>query len=432
MVVNRRRLIVAALGSLLHGCNAPAPPASTGGTTLPPGECGRGLLVIGTDYQSTNVSLLGLDASVLSASFVSSATLDAELSAPLSGDVVAPTMSQPGAELVLLDRYPAAVLTWVDVASAGVRAQLRVGTGFAANPQDYVEVAPDKAYVSRFEQNSAPGAEPFDLGSDLLVVDPRGPAIVRSVDLRSAVAGEAAAVLPRPNRMVLAGERLFVLLSPYSADFVDSADARLVTLDTQSDSIVDVLVLGGLQGCSGLGLAPDQSRLAVSCSGAFQGGTTPVLAQAGLAVLSIATGGAGSGGAGGNGAGEQGPTEIARYRAVELGSQPLGFAVDFVDRDRVLVTAFGRFAAGNEPAVQDALIEVDLASGQHQVLLRGQELPFSLGEVRCAAPCEGCFVADAEQGLLHRFVPGAQWLELEQSVAPAPEIGLPPRMVGRF
>jgi len=423
--------LVVAVAASLGGCNAPAPPASTGGTTVLPGECGRGLVVVGTDYQSTNVSLVGTDAAVLSSSFVSSASEDTALSAPLSGDVAVPTMPQPGAEIVVIDRYPAAVLTWLDVSSAHVRAQLRVGTGFAANPQDYVLARVDKAYVSRFEQNPAPGAEPFDSGSDVLVLDPRVPAIVGSIDLRPVLADESKPVLPRPNRMVVVGERLFVLLTPYSGDFVDSAEARLVTIDTSTDAIVDVTVLAGLHGCSGLAVSPSQARLAVSCSGGFQGASVPELTESGLSVLSIGAGSAGSGGAGGGNGGE-GLSELARFAASTLGGQPLGLAIDFVDEDHVLFTGLGRFAEGAQPAVPDALAELDLQTGQDQVLLRGQQSPFSMGEVRCAAPCEGCFVADAELGLLRRFRPGAEWLEPAESVAPAPEIGLPPRLIGRF
>jgi hypothetical protein len=429
MVVSPRTLLPVAVAAALCACNAPAPPGSTGGTTQPPGECGRGLVVIETDYQSTNVSLVGLDLAVLSSSFISSATDDPALSASLSGDVIPPTMTQSGSEIVLLDRYPAAVLTWVDVASAHVRAQLRVGTGFASNPQDYVLRAADKAYVTRYGQNPAPGAEPFDLGSDVLVIDPRTPAIVGRIDLQLAVAGEPLGVLPNPNRMLLSGDRLFVLLSPYSADFVQAADARLVTIDTTTDAIVDVLPLTGKQGCLGLALSADETRIAVGCSGAWRGSSTPLLDESGLVLLSLAAGG---GGAGGSGAGGALPSVLARFDASELGDQPLGFAVDFADADHVLFTAFGRVAQGAEAAQQDLLGELELGTRELQILLRGQQQPFTLGEVRCAAPGAGCFVADAEQGLLRRFAGDGPWLTLAQSVAPAPEIGLPPRLVGRF
>ena len=176
------RVCAIALAVATMGCNAPLPPGSTGGIDTELGACGRGLVVVQSDYQSTNASLLGLGGQVLSSSFISSATESAELAAPLSGDVVVPTTPAFGAEIVLIDRYPASVLTWVRVEDATVRGQLNVGTGFASNPQDYLLVGDDKAYLSRNERNSQPGAEPFDLGSDLLVIDPGALAITRRID----------------------------------------------------------------------------------------------------------------------------------------------------------------------------------------------------------------------------------------------------------
>jgi len=48
----------AVVSALLTACGAPDPPGSTGGTDATVGRCGRGLVVVSTDYQSTNMSLL--------------------------------------------------------------------------------------------------------------------------------------------------------------------------------------------------------------------------------------------------------------------------------------------------------------------------------------------------------------------------------------
>src|SRR5262245_48452094 len=98
----------ACMALFVCGCGAPAPPDATGGVSVPVGRCGRGLVSVQSDYQSTNVSLLATDGVMLSSSFISSASASAALSAPLSGDVVAPTSASLGSELVLVDRYPAA------------------------------------------------------------------------------------------------------------------------------------------------------------------------------------------------------------------------------------------------------------------------------------------------------------------------------------
>ncbi|MBW2457411.1 MAG: hypothetical protein JRI68_23085 [Deltaproteobacteria bacterium] len=422
-------LVIAA--ATLVACGAPEPPGATGGTDVPVGLCGRGLVVVSTDFQSTNVSLVGTGGQVLSESFISSASADAQLSAPLSGDVVTPTEPQLGAEIVLLDRYPASVLTWVDVAAGTVRGQLDVATGFAANPQDYVAVSETKAYVSRHEGNPTPGAEPFDGGNDLLVVDPRGPQVVGRIDLLPAM-DDAPGFLPRPNRMVRLAERLYVLLSGYSADYTDSAPSRIVTIEVATDTILGVTVLDGLHGCAGLAIAPRfapvgapvaQPDLAVACCGDCVSANAS-LAEAGVVVLST-----------------QGdlPTETDRWTAADLLGQPMGLSLDFVDDSHLLVTALGSF----EPPVLDAVFELAIQTGEVREILRSDEQPFELGEVRCLtavagadAPaedaCGGCFIADAEHNRLHRLAGAGTGLVLVESIVVDTSIGLPPRVLGRF
>ena len=45
---------------------------------------------------------------------------------------------------MVINRSPAAFITWVDLETATVRAQLNVGTGFEANPYDYIPLTTDK------------------------------------------------------------------------------------------------------------------------------------------------------------------------------------------------------------------------------------------------------------------------------------------------
>ncbi|MGK4002324.1 hypothetical protein WMF31_06855 [Sorangium sp. So ce1036] len=417
-----RTLAAGALAALL-GCNAPEPPEDTGGTDAPEGPCGIGAVVVSNDYQSTNVGLLGWDGAVLSASIVSSGSAPIGLSAPLSGDVTPPTMPVRGGRVVLLDRSTS-VLTWLDARSGEVTGQLSVATGFAANPQDYVEVSPGKAYVTRLEPNLAPGAEPFDGGSDVLVLDPGALAVVGRVDLAPAMVGEDPALHPRPGRAVLVEGRLYVLLAPSSASFLETAASRLVEIDTRDDTIAAVTVLEGLRGCAGLAAPDSGARLAVTCTGSFGGDASSNLAEAGLVVLAR---------------GEQGLTEERRWPASELGEGSPGFSVAFASEDRILFTTLGRDASGGDPRVDDTLTAVDLAAGERgapEVLLRSKELPFSLGEVRCAEACGRCLVADAETdgGVVHRFDVGADPRALVHVGAfrADPQTGLPPRYLGAF
>ncbi len=410
---------------VLLNCNVPAPPSTTGGTDVPLGPCGRGVVVLGTDYQSTNVSLMGLSGEVLSSSFISSAASPPELSAALSGDVAIPSATNLSAEVVLIDRYPAAVLTWIAIATGQVRGQLNVGTGFAANPQDYLGISTDKAYVSRFETNSTPGNEPFDQGGDVLIIDPVARSIVGRIDLTTALSDAGASYLPRPNRMAEVNGVAYVLLAAYSVDFTTSAPSRLVAIDTTSDAVIDVIVLAGMHGCAGLAVSPSNEQLAVLCSGNFAGSSTPKLDESGVVLfdLSPELASAGQGAS---------ATESHRIMAAELVGQPLGFSLDFFAESRLVLVAMGRFAEGSTPAQQDALLELDLNTGLHRELVRTVATPYELGDVRCTRPCDYCFAADADRAVVHRLSETADGLLVDQSIVADTEIGLPPRALGRF
>lgn len=417
-------LVAGAAGALL-GCNAPAPPEDTGGTDAPEGPCGIGAVVISSDYQSTSVGLLSWDGAVLSASIASSASAPLVLSAPLSGDVTAPTMSLRGGRLALIDRS-ASALTWLDARRGEVTGQLSVATGFTANPQDYIEVSPVKAYVPRLEPNLAPGAQPLDGGSDVLVVDPEARALVGRVDLAPAMAGEAPAFHPRPSRTALVEDSLYVLLTASTLSFLETAASRLVEIDARDDAIKAVTLLDGLHGCTGFAVSPSGARLAVVCSGSFGGDSTANLAEAGVVILARGQ------------EDDDGLVEERRWTAAELGEGSPGFSVAFASEDTILFTTLGRDAIGGERPVDDTLTAVDLSGGAPGVLLRSKELPFSLGEVRCAAACGRCLVADAETdgGVVHRFDVGAGGGSRALVHAGAfhvdPRVGLPPRYLGAF
>jgi hypothetical protein len=418
--VRLRVIFAAGAASALVACNAPAPPGNTGGTDRAPGECGRGVVVVSTDYTSSNVSLLDWDGAVLSGSFLSSASAPSSgVSAALSGDVVLPTMPRLGDRLLLIDRFPASVLTWADVRGGEVTGQLSIATGFGANPQDYVEVSPRKAYVTRYEPNLDAGKEPFDGGSDVLVVDPEAPAVVGRIDLGPAMAGEDAQFYPRPNEAVLAGDKLYVLLAGYSLYYRDSAESRVVEIDTDDDTITSVAVLRGLHGCAGLGISASGARIAVACSGTFRDDSSSDLVQAGLVVLVR---------------GERGLVEEKRWAPDEIGAGPPGFFVTFAAEDTVVLTTFGREASAPGGALDDLVVAFDLERGGHEVLLRSQKTPFSLGEARCAPACGRCLVADAETdgGVVHRFDLEAGVFKHAGAVAPEPRIALPPRYLGAF
>jgi DNA-binding beta-propeller fold protein YncE len=411
------RSFPAALLALLAatGCGAPEPPGSTGGTTVAPGPCGRGIGVVQTDYQSTNVSLLDWEGHVLSSSFISSATAGAKLSAKLTGDVALPTTLDEGNTLVLLDRYPASVLTWVTLETAEVTAQLSVRSGFDANPHDYLALSAHRALVTRFNRNPAPDALPLDRGDDVLVLDLDGPTAVSSIDLSPAMAGVPEGFRANPHRMVLAGDRVVVTLLGKTADHSDAVASRLAVIDPTTLSVEQVLVLDGLYECNGIAVSPTGDRVAVSCSGRFGGGSEPMVSESAIVVVAL------------------GSTleEIARVPASP--SVPFGFGVAWAASETVVANTFGRFSSKDGPARSDTVVEIELVGLTARTLLESADEPFTLGDVRCGAACATCFASDAGRGLMHRFsVDASGRVGPPSPIQVKDAIGLPPRTLGQF
>src|SRR5690606_11304712 len=147
-----------------------------------------------------------------SGSLISSGSADTHLNAPLSGDVV--FTSSRMTKITLLDRYPASVLSLVDPKSAEVNGQMNLRTGFNANPQDYLQLSPTVALVSRHEANPRPGREPFDVGDDLLIVNPELFSISARVDLDDLRQGDE---LVRPGSLTKLDNSVLVTLSGFAA-----------------------------------------------------------------------------------------------------------------------------------------------------------------------------------------------------------------------
>lgn len=395
-----------ALGLALAGCNAPAPPPNQGT------DAQTGLVVVETDYQSSNVALLGEDGTVLSPSLMSSGSSRPGLSALLSGDVVLPGPVAHG-RVVLIDRM-SGVISWVDAATAKVAAQLSVATGFYSNPQDYVQASPHQAFVPRLGSNPHPGREPYDAGNDVLVIDPSVPRITGRIDLMPAMKGDDPKYLPRANRVVLSGGRLYVLLSGYAADFCDSSpESRLASIDPTTRHIDGVLVLKGLHGCTAMALSSDGGTLAVNCSG-FEHCADPVIAESGVALVSLGAS----------------PALDRTFAAADLGQGALAFGVAWSGAHTLLVSAFGQEADSSGPKRPDSLMELDTATGAHHVLLTSD--PFALGDLRCLAG-KVCFAADAGRGVVDRFSVGADGkLGEPTAIRVGADIGLPPRYLGWF
>ena len=407
----------ASLLALASACNAPDPLPSTGGATLDEGPCGHGLYVVTSDYQSTSTAIIDWSGVVHSARLIGSGSSAPGLGAALSGDVVAPSERVQSGRIVLIDRFPAGVLSFVDPGSAEVLHQTSVGTGFAANPQDYLELESGEAYVSRYESNPSPGAQPFDEGGDLLILDDGGLRITGRVALDGALVGAEPELLPRPSRMLRLGERVVVLLSAYSRSFTVSGDARLALVDPSTHTVTGWAVLPGGRGCSALARSPSGTRIAVGCSGSFGGTSTPTLDDAGVVVLRV-----------------EGAelVEEARFVAAEVLGDPPGFSLAFASERHLVVPTFGRLATSGEAARDDRLLELDLETGSVNERMRSEREPFTIGEVRCGAACGACFVADAGRSRIVRYSTAPGGLASPRGIELGDGVGLPPRYLGAY
>lgn len=431
MVVSERRSIVkrgakrsvAVLAlTCLGGCNVERVGRDTGGVPLDgggdagDGAAPRGVVVVNTDYTGSSVvSLLSPAGEVLSGAFIGSGSAPPGLSAAFTGDVVPPTMRLPGDEIVLIDRR-AGVLTWVNLETAKVRAQLSVRTGFLANPHDYVPYSETKAFVTRYEPNLDSGKEPFDAGNDLLVIDPAGAEITGSIDLTPIMDGSPPGFYPRADHALVAAGKIRLSANALNADFQKAVDSRIVTVDPETHAITHVLVVEGLHGCSGLSPSPGGERLAVACTGRFGQDPAQGFPDSGVVILDVG----------------DALTEVRRFTAKDWGTEQITSA-EWTSPSTLLVSTAGRFAS---VLVKDTLRVLDLETGVLAApLLSSGEDAFVLGGARCDLHARTCFVPDAEteRGVLHRLsVGGGGAVSVDRTIKIDNGTGLPPRYLGRY
>jgi hypothetical protein len=406
----------AALALFVSSCNVEPVGSPTGGVSVlrEPG-CPAAALVVMTDYISTQVAISALDGETLSASFVSSASGGTSaLASPLSGDVALPSTMPPSGRVVLVDRFGTNVITWLDPETARVLAQLPVGTGFQSNPQDYLELDARRALVSRWDENPAPGKEPFDAGGDLLVIDTRRPAIENAIALP-----RDGGVPPRPGALTRVGESVVVTLERVARDFRSAGDAMLVGVDPTSERVAWSLALPGLENCGGLTLAPGGRRGALACTGFIdRDGTAEDVEKSAVVVFDVT---------------RTPPSELVRFSATELAGEPLQRELEFFSEHGVLVKTQTTFGG----ARNNRLLSLDLASGNLTTLAEassratGQGVAY--GGLLCTPGCANvCLFADADRGVLGRFAITNGALEPLASVRVEDTVGLPPRGLGSY
>jgi hypothetical protein len=262
--------------------------------------------VISSDWTATSISLLGLDGSVLADDYVNSGSVQAGLVTALSGDVELPTHSGEQGVLVLIDRYKTDVITRIRLADAKVLGQVKTHTppsqatenAFSSNPQDYLRVDDETAWVTRDQPNLDPGVDEIDLGNDLLRINPStmertDERIDLSVLDTTAIRAnfdtgmeEVVRIYARPSRMARVGGTLIVGLGMSAFDFSALGPGTVAVVDLAGKS-VEGLALEGLSSCTKAAPIPgERERVLVSCGG----DQTKTTSTAGFAIVRVRDG----------------------------------------------------------------------------------------------------------------------------------------------
>jgi hypothetical protein len=404
--MNRARFLLPLL--LLSACDDGESSGVGGGGAI------HGLAVVNSDYMSTVLSLVDISGtSLIKDDCLDSGAVSPTLSLALSGDVVLAGSTQPGGEVLLLDRTNSA-LDWVDPAGCSVRLQATVGH-FAANPHDVVALSASKVYVTRYESNPTPGlADANDGGNDVVVIDPRTGAIRGRIDM-APYAG--ANVQSRPDRMIAANGKVYVTLNNLDGGFKAVGAGLVAVIDPAKDAVTSTLDLSPYKNCSAIDYVAAQKRVIVACGGDYLDTPENMTAQSAIVVLDVS-----------------GATPRIE-KAIGGGSATNGRAIsNFVmaaaGNDLVLALTAGD-AMG--PAT-DVLWAVRLDAGSTSEVFHA-DAGFTVGGIAYLPEHKTAVVTDASftTPLLRAFDvsdPGA--IKAGTTFASNPKSGLPPRLIGRY
>jgi hypothetical protein len=239
----------------------PVPPSSNQGKGP-----SHGLAVICSDYTSTAVALLNDNATeVLSPLLVHSGSATPGILTAFSGDVVLPTTAPEDGSIVLLDRYPNAVITRVDPVTGQVLRQTKVGVGFAANPHDVLMFDDGAMVITRFNANPQ-GGDTLDSnqGDDVVLLDHEGTLLS---SLSMSLDGP---VLGRPDRLLAVNDTLWISLNRISLDYQTYGSGGIARIRRTGDTLtmVDRIDLLEAKNCSAI-IALGH-HVAIGCSGQYK------------------------------------------------------------------------------------------------------------------------------------------------------------------
>ena len=382
--------------------------------------------VVSSDYSSSSIAMLDEDFEVIDESWLNSGTTYPGLVATLSGDVVLPNRQAGDETFSAIDRLFTDVVTRFFVPSGNLNGQARthgeVGdTGFSSNPQDFIFVDADSAWVPRYNSNFNPAAPPENQGNDLFEINPTdmsatGARIdLSSLDTTATVMTEDGPievdVFARPSRGVLVGSRIVVGLDRISGSFDAAGDGMVAIVDLEDES-VQGLELAGLKSCGNAVPVPGApSKVVVACVGFAQpyGDEPQVRASSGIALLDVAD------------------AEVTIERLWRLADHPASAiavnSVIAIDAERVVGVA-----NPDSKRTLDALYETDLTTGV-QELVHESSGSFVVGLPAYDPGSEMLYVPDAAQDAVVEFASDDGSFVETGSTSIAPGLGLPPTKV---
>ena len=145
--------------------------------------------------------------------------------------------------------------------SGGLRTRFQCSTGPASNPHDIAVVAPDKAYVTRYDR------------AELWVVDPSATDCTRfrrgTVDLSAFADADG---LPEMSQLAYVDGALFVTVQRLDRrrGFASTGSSRIIVVDTVTDAVSGDIVLHGgnpFGDSSGIAHEPGTGQLVIASAG---------------------------------------------------------------------------------------------------------------------------------------------------------------------
>jgi len=382
--------------------------------------------VLSTDYSSSSIAMLDHDFEIIDESWLNSGTTYPGLVATLSGDVVLPNRQAGDGTFAVIDRFFTDVVTRFYIPSGNLNGQVRThgalgASGFSSNPQDFIFVDANSAWVPRYESNLDTGALPENRGNDLFEIDPSEMrATGARIDLSSlntmatATTGSGSAevlVFAHPSRGVLVGSTIVVGLDRISGNF-DAAGTGMVALVELIDDSVTGLELPGFKSCGHLVPVPGApSKVVVACVGFSQpyGEEAQIRASSGIVLLDVG----------------EGSAVIERvWSADEHPSSAIAVnSVVAIDEERVVGIANGDFAT-----TTDRLYLINLVTGA-QELVHEASGAFVIGLSAYDPASEMLYVPDAARNAVLELTADEGGFTEIGSTEIAPGLGLPPTKV---